>query len=310
MIGYTVVDPIGNYRPIRTVDTDLYEGLIPWRLFLHERLELLLQNTFTASSQSEFIFNISDIVKNTINAVTIEKSLLFLQYYLGFRFPNPGKVIDYLQKHRNLYDIVLYACILTDERFGQNAQMSLELYQDPEINDEYLTIYVRQNTYEPDLIDKIDRVSVEFENILKDEREWLLITTAVRPPLEGIMPFGWAEFLDIARFLHNHGNAAAIPQEAAYRCAISRAYYAAFCHSRCYATVRMQYIPEGNEEDHKKLRKHLSHRGLPDVSRNLDRLRQWRNNCDYDNPTPTATETTVINAIIQADRIVTSLQLP
>jgi len=124
------------------------------------------------------------------------------------------------------------------------------------------------------------------------------------------MVFAWSEFLDIARFLHNHGNTAGIPQEAAYRCAVSRAYYAAFCHSRNYAATRMQYIPERSEKDHKKLRLHLAQRGLPDVSRNLDRLRQWRNDCDYDNQTPTSTETTVLNAISRADHIVTSLLLP
>jgi uncharacterized protein (UPF0332 family) len=124
------------------------------------------------------------------------------------------------------------------------------------------------------------------------------------------MPFAWSEFLDIARFLHAQGNGNTIPQEAAFRCAISRAYYAAFCHTLCYATVRLQFIPQGNEEDHKNLRKHLWNRGLQNESRTLDRLRQWRNHCDYHNPTPTATETTVRTSINQAHQIVSSLQLP
>jgi uncharacterized protein (UPF0332 family) len=124
------------------------------------------------------------------------------------------------------------------------------------------------------------------------------------------MVFQWSDFLDIARNLHSQGHANTLPQEAAYRCSISRSYYAAFCHSRCYATARMLYIPEWNEEDHKKLRKHLSQHGLPDVSRSLDRMRQWRNDCDYDNRTTTATETKTLTAIDQAHRIITSLQLP
>lgn len=124
------------------------------------------------------------------------------------------------------------------------------------------------------------------------------------------MVFQWSEFLDIARNLHSQGNANTLPQEAAYRCSISRSYYAAFCHSRCYATAKMQYMPEWNEDDHKKLRIHLSKRGLRDVSRSLDRMRQWRNDCDYDNRTPTATETKTLTAINQADGIISSLQLP
>lgn len=124
------------------------------------------------------------------------------------------------------------------------------------------------------------------------------------------MVFAWSEFLNIARFLHFQGKGNSIPQEAAYRCAVSRAYYAAFCHSLCYATIRMQYIPEKNEKDHTKLRVHLLRRGLPDVSLNLDQMRQWRNRCDYDNPTTMATETIVNSAISRADTIVSSLQLP
>jgi uncharacterized protein (UPF0332 family) len=124
------------------------------------------------------------------------------------------------------------------------------------------------------------------------------------------MPFAWSEFLVIARFLHAQGNGNAIPQEAAYRCAISRAYYAAFCHSRCYATARLQFVPQGNDDDHKFLRKHLWNHGLQTESNTLNRLRQWRNDCDYHNPTQTATETTANNAITEADKIVSALQLP
>jgi uncharacterized protein (UPF0332 family) len=123
------------------------------------------------------------------------------------------------------------------------------------------------------------------------------------------MVFAWSEFLDVARFLHAQGSGNAIPQEAAYRCAVSRAYYAAFCHSRCYATARLQFIPQWSDEDHRTLKQHLWRHGLQNESRSLDRLRQWRNDCDYHNPTPTATETTVQTAITQADQIVSALQL-
>jgi uncharacterized protein (UPF0332 family) len=124
------------------------------------------------------------------------------------------------------------------------------------------------------------------------------------------MTFQWGEFLETARFLHIQGKTNSTPQEAAYRSSISRAYYAAFCHSRCYASARLQYIPLGNEKDHKILRVHLTRHGMQKESQTLDRLRQWRNHCDYDNPTATATEITVQTAITQADLIISSLHLP
>jgi hypothetical protein len=123
------------------------------------------------------------------------------------------------------------------------------------------------------------------------------------------MVFAWSEFLDIARFLRAQGNCNSISQEAAFRCAISRAYYAAFCHSRCYAVARLQFIPQG-EKDHALLRLHLARRGLQNESILLDQMRQWRNNCDYDNPAPVATDANVQTAIFQADQLVSSLQLP
>jgi hypothetical protein len=184
MNGYAVIGSFGNYRPLNTFNTVSYEAPEDWRLHLYERIEFRLQNTFTESSQSEFIFDIADIVRNTINAVTIENSLLYLQYYLGFRFPAPEEVIDYLQKHRSLYDITLYACTLTEEKFGSHAQISLELYKDPEIDDQYLTIYVRQTEYEPDIIEKIDTVCREFAPSMTGEQGYILVTTDFYPPLE------------------------------------------------------------------------------------------------------------------------------
>jgi hypothetical protein len=184
MTGYAAISSFGNYLPLKTFDITLFDKPDAWRISLYEKLGLLLQNTFTESSQSEFIIDIADIVRNSINAATIESSLLFLQYYLGFRFTNPEGVIDYLQKHRSLYDITLYACILTEEKFGSRAQISLEVYQDPEIDDQYLTIYVRQNEYEPDIIEKIDTICEEYAPALAGELGYLLVTTDFHPPLE------------------------------------------------------------------------------------------------------------------------------
>lgn len=184
MSEYAIINPFGNYRPTRTFSMGSMETPDMWRATLYERIEFRLQNTFVESSESEFIFNLKDIVRNTLNAATIEQSLLYLQYYLELQFPHPEEVIDYLQKHRGLYDVTLYACSLTEEKFGAHAQISLELYKDPEINDQYLTIYVRQNEYEPDIIEKIEAVSKEFAPAMTGEEGYILVTTDFHPPLE------------------------------------------------------------------------------------------------------------------------------
>ena len=95
------------------------------------------------------------------------------------------------------------------------------------------------------------------------------------------MAFSWAEFLELAEFLA--GNQASPPtSEAASRTAVSRAYYAAFCHARHYARSQLGYRPAGTAADHTTLRRHLGVHGQFRIARRLDNLRTWRNLCDYE----------------------------
>lgn len=121
------------------------------------------------------------------------------------------------------------------------------------------------------------------------------------------MPFQWSDFLDIAKFLRNSGKTSSLPPDAAYRCAISRAYYAAFCHSRDYAEKSLGFIPTKNPKDHGKLRIHLSKNNMGSIATTLDRLRQWRNDSDYENPSPTLSEPNANTAITDAEKIIQSL---
>jgi len=92
------------------------------------------------------------------------------------------------------------------------------------------------------------------------------------------MLFDWSKYLNLARFLHT-GNTT-YNQEAAYRSAVSRAYYAAFCYARNFARDNEGFEPKYDQRDHQLLKLHFV------VSRSqmallLDQLRQWRNDCDY-----------------------------
>ena len=158
------------------------EEILAWKVDLSARLDTLLRETFIESSITEAIQACRYADDFTVNTATIEISLLSLQNYLGFVFPHPREVIDYLLKHRDLYDITLLACLLTEDTFGDNSQISLELYHDPEIHDEYLTIFVRQDEYEPDILDKIDTISREYEQGLVGVAGYLLVNTDFQPP--------------------------------------------------------------------------------------------------------------------------------
>jgi uncharacterized protein (UPF0332 family) len=95
------------------------------------------------------------------------------------------------------------------------------------------------------------------------------------------MTFDWKQYLKLSS--HLNGSGEDYCKEAGLRSATSRAYYAAFCHSRNFAHKMLGFNPHFNADDHHLLRSHFARHNLNNVSLKLDRLRQWRNSCDYDN---------------------------
>lgn len=93
------------------------------------------------------------------------------------------------------------------------------------------------------------------------------------------MSFSWTDYLSISRFLVKQGND--IQKEAAIRTAVSRAYYASYGFARNFARDNHHYIPDKGAKDHQKLHDHFSSLSSP-VAPILEKLRKWRNNCDYD----------------------------
>jgi ribosomal protein S9 len=95
------------------------------------------------------------------------------------------------------------------------------------------------------------------------------------------MPFDWREYLNLAQSLQGHSGGS-FSQEAAFRCAVSRAYFAAFCHARNFARDRQSFKPSYKADDHYLLKQYFRKTGRTEIARKLDCLREWRNNCDYD----------------------------
>lgn len=96
--------------------------------------------------------------------------------------PNPDEVRDYLTRFPDTLEVMQVACAATVEQFDASAEISLEVYHDPEIEDEHLIIYVRREQYEEDIMEAIESASVVFEDALIHASGWLLITTDFQPP--------------------------------------------------------------------------------------------------------------------------------
>lgn len=99
------------------------------------------------------------------------------------------------------------------------------------------------------------------------------------------MPFDWREYVELAKDLAGQAKAA-YSTEAAQRSAVSRAYYGAFCFARNYAQTHLGFQDTGKAEDHIKLREHLTRNGRAKLASALNKLRGWRNDCDYEDEVP------------------------
>jgi len=93
--------------------------------------------------------------------------------------------------------------------------------------------------------------------------------------------FDGREYLELAKALAGM-QTAGYSQEAAERSAVSRAYYAAFGCARNYAQNALGFTPQAGSDDHRRLREHFRQQGLLRLASDLNRLRAWRNACDYE----------------------------
>jgi hypothetical protein len=100
----------------------------------------------------------------------------------GVVLPEPGKVRSYLARHRALARLIPAICTEARKEFGEAAELSLELYRDPEIYDRHLILYVRLPAYDESILQRLDRVTQPFDEGLSTAPGHFLVTTDLRPP--------------------------------------------------------------------------------------------------------------------------------
>jgi hypothetical protein len=94
----------------------------------------------------------------------------------------PDEIRGYLGEHPDLGRFLPVVCARTRQEFGNEVELSLAVYGDPEIEDHYLTLYVRQPVYSPDILARIRSIRGSFEEEVDDSSGWLLVTTDFRTP--------------------------------------------------------------------------------------------------------------------------------
>jgi hypothetical protein len=80
--------------------------------------------------------------------------------------PDPGEVGAYLRQHADLAQLLPEVCGRVRRAFGREPELSLEVHRDPETDDRYLTLYVRQHKYDVAIMERIEDVSSRFHDLL------------------------------------------------------------------------------------------------------------------------------------------------
>ncbi|MCC6442161.1 MAG: hypothetical protein IT210_01755 [Armatimonadetes bacterium] len=96
------------------------------------------------------------------------------------------------------------------------------------------------------------------------------------------MAFEWKTFLEVAEYFCESEAQTRFGTEPALRCAAGRVYYAAFGHAMQYAERSLHLQRTGSAQDHALLRKHFRLHQMGEIAPDLDNLRTYRNQCDYD----------------------------
>lgn len=96
---------------------------------------------------------------------------------IGVRIPSLDDVWGYLEKYPGLAEKVEQICKKAKGYFGQHTELLLEVYNDPEIADEYLTMLVRKPMYDNQLIKDIEEFDDSLIPMLTETKGWFLVTT-------------------------------------------------------------------------------------------------------------------------------------
>lgn len=99
----------------------------------------------------------------------------------GIVVPCPAAVRTYLASHRALAKIMPKVCEQARREFGQEAELSLSVRRDPEIDDRYLRLCIRLPAYDDRTIARMDTVTDVFDDELCRASGCLLLTTDFRP---------------------------------------------------------------------------------------------------------------------------------
>ena len=97
-------------------------------------------------------------------------------------FINDQAVLDYLIEHPDVRRPLMEVWAAALKEFRTDAEISVEVFSEPDEDDEYLTLYVRQEEYQDDILDRIDAVRMQLRRSPTANIGRILLTTDFQPP--------------------------------------------------------------------------------------------------------------------------------
>jgi len=123
-------------------------------------------------------------VRNTLSAGpgSAEPELAMEALFQGLerfrvRSDCPDHVQAYLGRFPDLIPRVLPTVEHARREFGDTADLTLTINDDPESYDPYLKMYISLPSYGPDTISRIDRIQEPLDEATADQEGFFLITT-------------------------------------------------------------------------------------------------------------------------------------
>jgi len=111
--------------------------------------------------------------------IGIEELMMYLARKV--RIENPNLIREYLSQFTGLLDVIPEAVNAAKRHFPE-AQLVIDVYQDPEIADCYLVLYIRLKYYDDSVIERLEKAEAEFLSHLVSKRGWIQLTTDFREP--------------------------------------------------------------------------------------------------------------------------------
>ena len=139
-----------------------------------DKVKTYLTELYVNNSVDRYYYEYSN--STSIYQNVVADSLHVLTKNLQVQVLNQKSVVDYLVQNEGFDLAVLYASLRIRERFGESAEIVLNLNDEmPEL----LEITVRKREYceNDDILTVLDTISLEYESDFLESDGWLVLTT-------------------------------------------------------------------------------------------------------------------------------------